>query len=93
MFALLILSTVCSYCNFCLDSQYDEHLTTLEQKIKLVQERAEVDSSSWYGGDDDQNQEVKIDRIISLLETLLLKMQVTRKGRSAIQYLSLWDPE
>lgn len=40
--------------------QYDEHLTTWEQKIKLVQERAKSRSlsESWYGGDDDQIQEV-----------------------------------
>ena len=38
--------------------QYGDHVSTLEQKIKLVQEKAEIDSTSWYGGDDDQNQEV-----------------------------------
>lgn len=42
--------------------QYDAqaHLTTLEQQIKKVQEKAEIDSfsSSWYTGDEDQTQEV-----------------------------------
>ncbi|XP_065225060.1 transcription initiation factor TFIID subunit 1 isoform X2 [Planococcus citri] len=41
--------------------EYDAqaHLTTLEQQIKKVQEKAEIDSlsSSWYAGDEDQTQE------------------------------------
>lgn len=58
--------------------QYDEHLTTWEQKIKLVQERAKSRtlSESWFGGDDDQIQEVSGIFILKFFYFLFLSLEM-----------------